>query len=105
MATTLDCLLHPIDCAHAASTGDVTRESLREGTRRATSESAQTAEDAANVATEAGGRTGNFILDLETGATAPLDRLASTAMWTTIGIVAASIVILIVFGYIVLKVL
>lgn len=91
MATTLDCLLHPIDCASVA----------------ASVQGARLTAAAQSAATSAGGT----LTSIEAGATAPLHEVANTAqaaasyaMWVTIGIVVASIVFLIVFGYIVLKV-
>lgn len=102
MATTFDCLLHPIDCARAASDGTVSAASLREGSRRS---AALTADGASIEGGSVVDRAGNAIVDIENAATAPLGQIASTSMWITIGIVVASIVFLIVFGYIVLKVI
>jgi len=90
MATTLDCLLHPIDCANASA-------------------AAQSVRAAGQAAVDTGhgliADAGAAVSQAEDHATAPLSQIASTSMWITIGIIVVSIVFLIVFGYIVLKVI
>lgn len=89
MATTLDCLLHPIDCANASAAAHVVTGSVGAASGAVSGTTSGAEIEAGNIAAS---------------ATAPLHEVASTSMWITIGVVAVALVILVVFGYIVYRV-
>lgn len=89
MATVLDCMLHPIDCANASAAAQTARATATAATGAVSGTSsgaATVAEDVAHAATE------------------PLGAIRDTSMWITIGVVAASIVALVVVLYIIYRV-
>lgn len=89
MATTIDCLLHPIDCARAS-------EAARTATGTLAATSGAVSGTTAGATTEA-----EHIAEAATG---PLSQIADTSMWVTIGVIAVAIVFLAVFFYIVYRV-
>lgn len=97
---TLDCMLSPIACATASAAieGQAAGVAVQKGGARAVN---QAVADGGNAISSAGGA----LVGIEQSATAPLSQIASTSMWITIGIIVVAVVFLIVFGYIVLKVI